>query len=103
MDAKSVKQVLLLTCLALLVSANQAYAKCNDKRAPGVDWSGCKKTNKMLDESDFTGSRFDDANLALSNLDESNFKGASLVKADMTRATARHSRFEGADLTKSVG
>ena len=73
----------------LVMTANPAVAGCFDDRAPGMDWSGCKKTNKILDDSNFSGSRFDDAILAMSSLDDSNFKGASLVKADMTRASAR--------------
>ena len=89
MGAKKIKQALLLICLALIVSVNQAYAKCSDKRAAGVDWSGCKKTNKMLDGSNFTGSRFDSANLASSSLDRGDFTNASLVKTDLTRGSAR--------------
>lgn len=80
-----------------------AEAGCFDKREPGMDWSGCKKTNKMLDDSDFTGSRFDNANLILSSFDDSTFKGASLVKADMTRASLVDTLFEDADLTKAAG
>jgi uncharacterized protein YjbI with pentapeptide repeats len=97
---------LLSVCLAsflIVMWTPSAVAGCYDDRAPGMDWSGCKKTNKMLGDSDFSGSRFDDAILLLSSLDNSKFKGASLVKTDMTRATARNSYFENADLTKSVG
>lgn len=79
MDGKKIKRALLIICLVSLAWANQAYAKCNDKRAPEVDWSGCKKTHKMLDDTNFSGSRFDGANLEYSSLDDSNFNGASLV------------------------
>jgi uncharacterized protein YjbI with pentapeptide repeats len=103
MKSKHIKQVVTMLFLLVWAISNPAVAGCFDKREAGMDWSGCKKTNKMLDDTNFSGSRFDNANLALSNLDESNFKGASLIKTDMTRATARRSRFEGADLTKSVG
>ena len=47
--------------------AGQAYAACNDRRAAGMDWSGCKKISKLLGDTDYTGSRFDDAILTLSN------------------------------------
>ena len=67
----------------LLISAQVAHAGCYDKRGPGVDWSGCKKFNKMLDDNDFTG--------------------ASMVKTDMSRSSATSSRFHDADLTKAVG
>ena len=106
MQTKYFSPTLLSVCLASFLAVlwtPAVEAGCYDKRAPGMDWSGCKKTNKMLDDSDFTGSRFDNAILTLSSLDESKFKGASLVKADMTRATARDAYFEDADLTKSVG
>ncbi len=94
--------IILLACVLLLFFA-PLEAGCYDRREPGMDWSGCKKTNKMLDDSDFTGSRFDDANMMMSSLDKSRFKGASLVKADLSRTTARYSYFEDADLSKSVG
>jgi uncharacterized protein YjbI with pentapeptide repeats len=83
--------------------ASQAYADCSDRRAPGMDWSGCKKTSKLLGGSDYTGSRFDDATLSRSKIDDSIFKYASLVKTDLTRVDATGSRFEGADLTKAAG
>lgn len=94
---------LLPVVLLALAAVNPAQAGCSDRRAPGMDWSGCKKISKLLGNSDYTGSRFDDAVLTLSKLDDSNFKNASLVKADMTRVDATGSRFEGADLTKAVG
>lgn len=86
-----------------LLPAGSALAKCSDRRAPGIDWSGCKKTSKMMGESNFSGGRFDDANLALSQVDDSNFTGASLVKTDLTRSSAVRSKFIDADLTKAVG
>ena len=103
MRNKITERLILVLCLLFLGSTQSAFAGCSDKRSPGMDWSGCKKTNKMLDDSNFAGSRFNNANLALSNLDESNFTGASLIKVDMTRASAMHSQFEDADMTKAVG
>jgi len=103
MDGKKMKQALLLVCLATIVSVNQVYAKCSDRRAPGMDWSGCKKTHKMLDRSNFSGSRFDFTNLYKSSFDGSNFNGASLVKADLTRVSATATQFNESNLTKAVG
>jgi len=97
MKGKKIKQTLLLACLLLIVSINQAYAKCSDKHAPGVDWSGCKKTNKMLDGSNFTGSRFDNANMTSSSLDKGNFTDASLIKTDLNRGSAKGARFYNSD------
>jgi uncharacterized protein YjbI with pentapeptide repeats len=100
MDVNKIKRALLIFCLVSLASVNQAYADCNDKRAPGVDWSGCKKTHKMLDDTNFSGSQFDDANLEYSSLDESNFNGASLVKTDLTRTTATRAQFYKSNLSQ---
>ncbi|MCZ6578402.1 MAG: pentapeptide repeat-containing protein, partial [Gammaproteobacteria bacterium] len=71
--------IALIFIVALTVTST-AQAGCYDKRKPGMDWSGCKKTNKMLNDQNFTGSRFDNANLMMSNLDNSNFTNASMVK-----------------------
>lgn len=95
--------LLLLAALLAIAAAGPAAADCNDRRAPGMDWSGCKKISKMLGDSDYTGSRFDDATLSLSQLDRSIFNNASLVKANLTRVDATASRFENADLTKANG
>ena len=95
-----------LIALIYVLSAtlmNTLEAGCYDKKSPGMDWSGCKKSNKMLDDENFSGSKFDNANLMMSNLDNSNFTDASLVKADLTRASFNQSNFSGADLTKAVG
>ena len=102
MKPKFLPYAVLPICAVLMTSVQIAHADCDDRRAPGMDWSGCKKTNKMLDESNFIGSRFDDANLSMSELDKSDFSGASLVKTDMTRASATSTRFHNSDLTKAV-
>ena len=78
--------------------SSPATADCDDDREPGMDWSGCRKMHKMLDEEDFTGSQFNSANLSSSNLKESDFTRASMIKIDLTRAkldraTVRKNRF----------
>src|SRR5210317_971940 len=106
MQVNNLMPILFSLCLSALLAVlwpAPAEAGCYDRREPGMDWSGCKKTNKMLDDSDFTGSRFDNANLILSSFDNSTFKGASLVKADMTRASLVDTLFEDADFTKAAG
>ncbi len=94
---------ILLAALLAIVATGPVQAACSDRRAPGMDWSGCKKISKMMGKSDYTGSRFDEAVLTLSQLDDSNFKNASLVKANLTRVNANGSRFENTDLTKANG
>ena len=83
MDAKITKQILLLIFLTPFAFINQASAGCFDKREPGMDWSGCKKMNKMLDDSIF--------------------KSAKLVKTNMTRSSATGAEFYKSDLSKAVG
>jgi len=95
--------LILLAGLLAIVAVNPVQASCSDRRSPGMDWSGCKKISKLLGNSDFTGSRFDEAVLTLSKIDNSNFKNASLVKANLTRVDATGSRFENADLSKANG
>ncbi len=97
------KWLIGLVYVITVMLMNTVEAGCYDKKSPGMDWSGCKKTNKMLDDENFSGSKFVNANLSWSNLDNSNFTDASLVKADLTRASFNQSNFSGADLTKAVG
>lgn len=103
MATKIMLPLALLAGLLAIVASHSVQAGCSDRRAPGMDWSGCKKISKMLGNSDYTGSRFDESILTLSQLDKSNFKNASLVKANLTRVDATGSRFEGADLSKVNG
>jgi uncharacterized protein YjbI with pentapeptide repeats len=79
------KSIVIIFCLLTWLALNTASAACFDKREPGMDWSGCKKTNKMLNESDFRQSRFDNTKFTGSNLVESSVKGARLVKTDINR------------------
>ncbi len=94
----------IASILALSVAfTTETIASCSDKGGPGVDWSGCKKSRKMLYDRNFSGARFDDTNFSLSDLDDSDFSRASLVKTDLTRASLDNANFELANLTKSFG
>jgi len=86
-----------------LTVTSTVQADCFDKREPGMDWSGCKKTNKMLNRQNFTESNFDGTNFGKSNLERSNFTNASMVKTEFTRASLDDADFTGADMTKSSG
>jgi len=101
MNGKRIKQTLLLTCLVLIVSLNQVYAKCTDRRAPGVDWSGCKKTNKMLDDSNFNGARLVKTNMSLSSATNSQFNNSDLTKAAGYRADFDQVTLQNSIMTKS--
>ena len=103
MKTTATNPLYLLAVLLAIATAGPVQADCSDRRAPGMDWTGCKKISKMLGNSDYTGSRFDESILTLSQIEKSNFKNASLVKANLTRVDATGSRFEDADLTKANG
>jgi len=51
-----------------LVLTETAHA--GGDREPGMEWPGCNKMSRMLDEEDFSGSQF---NPGLRNLKASNF------------------------------
>ncbi len=92
-----------ITLFVSIAFSVNAYASCSDKRAPEVDWSGCKKSRKMLYEQNFSGGRFDEANFSLSRMHESDFSRASLIKADLTRADLKNANFTLSNMTKAVG
>ncbi len=92
-----------LVFIATLTVSSASQAGCYDKREPGMDWSGCKKTSKMLNRQNFTESNFDDTNFSGSNLESSNFTNASMVKTEFTRASLDNANLTGADMSKSVG
>ena len=96
MEKRLIAKLVTAGFLLALVSMQPAHAACDDKRKPGMDWSGCKKINKWMNDSNFAGSRFDGANLTLSRIEDSDFTGASLVKANITRTSATNSRFDKA-------
>ena len=83
-----------LIFIATLTVTSTTQAGCYDKRKPGMDWSNCKKTNKMLNEQKFSGSKFNNANLSHSNLENSNFTNASMVKTELTGASLNYSNFK---------
>ncbi len=101
--ANRIRFCVVLSILLGMMGTQSAHAGCNDKRAPGVDWSGCKKTGKMMGGSNFAGGRFDEANLYESLLDGVDFSRASLVKTDLSRVSATRSHFDNSDLSKAVG
>lgn len=90
--------ILLLTAVAL-----SAHASCTDRRAPGVDWSGCKKTHKMLNQQDFSNAKFDGTNLGSGRLDRSDFTDGSFIKAELSRSNIKNSHFERTNMSKAIG
>ncbi len=95
--------LMAITLLILATITQLAHASCTDRGGPGVDWSGCKKSYKMLNQQDFTNARFDEADLSSGRLDNSNFTDGSLIKADLSRSNAKNSLFLRTNMTKSMG
>ena len=50
--------------LVLLGLATAALADCDDYPGPGVDWSGCDKSRRLLAEDDFHGANLSRADLS---------------------------------------
>ena len=94
---------ILASILMLAAIALPVHASCSDRGAPGVDWSGCKKSHKMLDKQDFTNAKFDGANVSLGRLDRSDFTNGSMIKADLSRSIVKDSLFERTNMLKSIG
>lgn len=94
---------ILIVILILAAIALPVHASCSDRGAPGVDWSGCKKSHKMLNEQDFSNAKFDGTNLSFGRLDRSDFTDGSLVKADLSRSDIKNSLFERTNMSRSIG
>lgn len=70
----SISVLIVLALGLLLIPAAQAAPDCTAGPGPGIDWSGCDKTNQdftnadlsdmILVGTDFTGSTFDNTNLS---------------------------------------
>ena len=61
------------------------FAGCSDYPAPGVNWSGCSKVNRMMAGYDFRGANLENADLSRSDLTGANFINANLRKANFAR------------------
>jgi uncharacterized protein YjbI with pentapeptide repeats len=95
-----------LAVAALLLSAgawSPAVAGCNATAAPNVDWSGCQKVAKYLQDMDLTGANFERANLSRTNLKAAKLLRAQFHKANITRTILREADLSGADLSGTLG
>jgi uncharacterized protein YjbI with pentapeptide repeats len=74
----------LAGAVLLAVGANDPAqaGDCNNVAAPGLDWSGCSKTNIMLQGNDLHG-----ANLAETHFDSTDLSNADLTSANLEKAT----------------
>jgi len=87
------KRIIGITLFSLLVTAEPAFADCEDKAKGNVDWSGCQKMHLIL-----RGMAMEGAKLLQADLSATDFLEADLRKADLTGATLARSRFQDGKL-----
>ena len=92
-------------CLSFgsMLVAPTAEAGCKSSAGAGVDWSGCRKRNVILSDTDFSGANFNKTDLFGSDMRETNFANANLSRANMTRVNISESDLTKADLSKVDG
>lgn len=93
----------LLVVMFSLAVPGSALAGCNSSAGAGVDWSGCRKMNKYLQETDLSGANFERTNLSRSNLKASKLVKAKMHKADLSKTVLRDAILTEADLSGVVG
>ncbi|RKD74207.1 uncharacterized protein YjbI with pentapeptide repeats [Rhizobium sp. WW_1] len=94
--------VLALSAAFLLGSSTNALraADCGNVAGPGLDWSGCSKTNIMLQNSDLHGANLAGAHFDSTDLSDANLTSANLEKATLVRAWLKNARADGANFAK---
>ena len=94
--------VLALSAAFLLSSGTHALraADCGSVAAPGLDWSGCSKTNIMLQTSDLHGANLAGAHFDSTDLSDTNLTSANLEKATLVRAWLKNAKADGANFAK---
>ena len=86
----------VLAVLLAISLAGPAEARCQDRTAPRVDWTGCNKRALMLGQSDLT-----EAVLTRAALGNTDFRNSNLSRARLNEAEMSFSRFEDADLSRA--
>jgi uncharacterized protein YjbI with pentapeptide repeats len=94
--------VLALSAAFLLGSSSNALraADCGNVAGPGLDWSGCSKTNIMLQSSDLHGANLAGAHFDSTDLSDTNLTSANLEKATLVRAWLKNAKADGANFAK---
>ena len=89
--------------MILAFSPSAAMAGCGDKPAPGVVWSECDKSRKVMTNADLSDSKMDWSNLSATDLTGAILTNANLFRANVTRTSLRDSNLTGANLRKVQG
>src|SRR3970040_1556226 len=88
--------------LALFLLVAPAWAGCGDRPGPGVDWSGCTKTQLVLKGRSLKGASFERAVLLGVDFRSADLRGASFRASEMNHASFSNARLEGASFEKAV-
>lgn len=94
---------LALLSFFCMANSTQPLARCGDQPAPGVGWSKCDKTRKVMTGDNLAGAKMDWANLSATDLSDSNLSKALMFRANLTRTSLRNTNLQNADLTKAQG
>lgn len=87
----------------LMLAPTPVFADCNSRPSDGVDWSGCRKRNLMLDGSSLKGANLGDADFTSTDLRGTQLEGADFSKATLVRSMVDNSKATGANFEKAVG
>ena len=89
--------------LSTALLASPVYASCSSSARAGVDWSGCRKIAKYLQDQDLSGANLERTNLSRTNMKNAKLTKASLKRADISKTILRKADMRGANLEKAVG
>jgi hypothetical protein len=103
--------LLMLMMILFAIPAAHAAVDCNAAPAPGVDWSGCDKTNQdftnadlsgmILVGTDFSGSTFNNTNMSGSDLTNAVMHNMGSGSGLVGPLNANGSKIDGLDLTNN--
>ena len=88
---------------ALAFGSTALLADCRDRPNPGVVWSKCDKSRKILSGVDLTDAKLDWVNLTSADMSGATLRGALLFRANTTRTSLRDADLRDANLTKVQG
>lgn len=94
--------MLALSTAFLLTSSDATVraADCGNVAGPGLDWSGCSKSNIMLQNSDLKGANLFGAHFDSTDLSDTNLTSANLEKATLVRAWVKNVHADGANFKR---
>ncbi|MEZ5791826.1 MAG: pentapeptide repeat-containing protein [Nitratireductor sp.] len=78
-------------------------AECDSSPKAGIDWSGCRKRNLILEGSDLSGAKLGDADFTSTDLRNASFENTDFSKATLVRSMLDTSHAAGANFEKAVG